>query len=160
MFWTPVKWWFGGGSDLNPCLPNTADNEEFHLNFQRICERANPNYYHRFKKWADEYFFVVHRKRPRGVGGIFFDDLNSGNWQDDFQFVKDVGRAFFMAYLPILLRRRDERWTENDRETQLAHRGLYAEFNLVYDRGTKFGLESGHDPSAVLMSLPPLASWT
>lgn len=159
MFWTPEKWWFGGGSDLNPCLEFSEDTKEFHRILQRACDRTDRSYYPRFSKWADEYFFIRHRNRPRGVGGIFFDDLNTGDWQTDFQFVTDVGRAFFRAYLPLVLRRQGEEWTEADRQAQLVHRGLYTEFNLIYDRGTRFGLESGHDSKAVLMSLPPLASW-
>lgn len=159
MFWTPAKWWFGGGTDLNPCIEFPEDTEEFHNALEVCCNRANSTYYERYRKWADEYFLIKHRKRARGVGGIFFDDLNSGDWEADFQFVSDVGRAFIMAYVPIVLRRWNDPWIPEDRETQLVHRGLYAEFNLVYDRGTKFGLESGHDPKAVLMSLPPIARW-
>ena len=159
MFWTPAKLWFGGGADLNPCIEFPEDTEEFHGALRVCCDRTDPEYYPRFRSWADEYFFIRHRNRARGAGGIFFDELNSGDWESDFQFVTDIGRAFLKAYLPIVLRRRGLPWTEEDRETQLVHRGHYAEFNLVYDRGTKFGLESGHDPEAVLMSLPPLARW-
>lgn len=159
MFWTPTKWWFGGGADLNPYLAIAEDTEEFHTILRKVCDRTDQTYYSRFRQWADDYFFILHRKIPRGVGGIFFDDLNTGDWPTDFQFVTDVGRAFFRAYLPILLRRQHAPWSESDRDIQLVRRGHYAEFNLVYDRGTKFGLESGHDPRAVLMSLPPLARW-
>ncbi len=159
MFWTPARWWFGGGSDLNPCIEFPEDTQEFHAALKICCDRADPEYYPRFRSWAGEYFFIRHRNRARGAGGIFFDDLNTGDWNADFRFVTDVGRAFLKAYLPVLLRRRDARWTESDREAQLVHRGHYAEFNLIYDRGTKFGLESGHDPRFVLMSLPPLARW-
>ncbi len=159
MFWTPGAWWFGGGSDLNPCIEYAEDTAHFHATLKARCEAHNPDYYPRFKAWADEYFFIPHRKRARGVGGIFYDDLNSGDWEADFAFTQDVGRAFLPAFLPVTERRRDHGWTEDDRETQLVHRGLYAEYNLVYDRGTKFGLATGHDADAVLMSLPPLAKW-
>ena len=159
MFWTPAASWFGGGTDLNPCLEIPEDTEFFHGVLKRCCDLHNPLYYPRFKDWADRYFWVRHRNRPRGVGGIFFDDLHSGDWEADFAFIRDVGKAFSNAYFPIVERRRNESWTNDDREAQLVHRGIYAEFNLVYDRGTKFGLETGHDPSAVLMSLPPTAKW-
>ena len=159
MFWTPHAWWFGGGSDLNPCLEYATDTAHFHAAMQGACDAHDPAYYARFKAWADEYFFVPHRGRARGVGGIFYDDLNTGDWEADFAFTQDVGRAFIPAYVPLVEKRRHDAWTEADRETQLIHRGLYAEYNLVYDRGTKFGLESGHDATAVLMSLPPLAKW-
>jgi len=159
MFWTPHGWWFGGGTDLNPPLPRAEDTADFHAVLKAHCDRHDPDYYPRFTAWADEYFYVPHRGRVRGVGGIFFDDLNTGAWEADFAFVQDVGRAFLPAFLPITERRRDEPWTEDDRAALLAHRGLYAEYNLLYDRGTKFGLETGHDPEAILMSMPPLASW-
>jgi coproporphyrinogen III oxidase len=159
MFWTPHAWWFGGGADLNPCLEYPEDTAHFHAELEARCADHDAGYYPRFKAWADEYFFIPHRGRARGVGGIFFDDLNSGGWEADFAFTRDVGAAFLPAYLPLVERRRDQPWTEADREAQLVHRGLYAEYNLVYDRGTKFGLATGHDPEAVLMSLPPLAKW-
>jgi coproporphyrinogen III oxidase len=159
MFWTPHAWWFGGGSDLNPCLEYVADTAHFHAAMQGACDRHDPAYYAKFKAWADEYFFVPHRNRARGVGGIFYDDLNTGDWEADFAFTQDVGRAFIPAYVPLVEKRRHDAWNDADRDAQLIHRGLYAEYNLVYDRGTKFGLESGHDATAVLMSLPPLAKW-
>jgi len=160
MFWTPGAWWFGGGSDLNPCIEFDEDTAAFHAVLKEHCDRHAPDYYPRFKDWADEYFFIPHRGRARGVGGIFYDDLNTGDWEADFAFTQDVGRAFLPAFLGVTEKRRDMPWTEADRETQLVHRGLYAEYNLVYDRGTKFGLETGHDANAVLMSLPPVAKWT
>lgn len=160
MFWTPHAWWFGGGSDLNPCLEFPEDTAHFHATLDAACAAHSPDYYARFKAWADEYFFVPHRGRARGVGGIFYDDLNTGDWDADFAFTRDVGRAFLPAYVPLVERRRDAPWTEADKDAQLIHRGLYAEYNLVYDRGTKFGLETGHDANAVLMSLPPVAKWT
>lgn len=159
MFWTPHAWWFGGGADLNPCIEYAEDTAHFHAAMQGACDAHSPAYYPRFRAWADEYFFVPHRGRARGVGGIFFDDQNSGDWEADFAFTQDVGRAFLPAFLPLIDRRRQTEWTEAHKDAQLIHRGLYAEYNLVYDRGTKFGLETGHDANAVLMSLPPLAKW-
>lgn len=159
MFWTPGAWWFGGGADLNPCIEYDEDTAHFHGAMKAACDAHSPDYYDRFKAWADEYFFVPHRGRARGVGGIFYDDLNTGDWEADFAFTQDVGRAFLPAFLPVTERRRVTPWSEADKDTQLIHRGLYAEYNLVYDRGTKFGLATGHDANAVLMSLPPLAKW-
>lgn len=159
MFWTPHGWWFGGGADLNPCLEYPEDTAAFHAALKARCDPHDPAYYPKFKDWADEYFYIPHRKRARGVGGIFYDDLNTGDWEADFAFTQDVGRAFLEAFLPVTEKRRNVAWTEADKDAQLVHRGLYAEYNLVYDRGTKFGLETGHDPDAVLMSLPPLAKW-
>ncbi|MFT4715092.1 MAG: coproporphyrinogen III oxidase [Paracoccaceae bacterium] len=159
MFWTPGAWWFGGGSDLNPCIEYGDDTANFHATQQQHCDLHDVEYYPRFKKWADEYFYIPHRNRARGVGGIFFDDHNTGNWEKDFAFTQDVGRAFLPAFLPVTRKRRNVAWSEADKDIQLIHRGLYAEYNLVYDRGTKFGLETGHNADAVLMSLPPLAKW-
>jgi coproporphyrinogen III oxidase len=159
MFWTPGAWWFGGGADLNPCIEYPEDTASFHAALKAACDKHDPGYYAKFKAWADEYFFIPHRHRARGVGGIFYDDLNSGDWEADFAFTQDVGRAFLPAFLPVTERRRTMPWSEADKETQLVHRGLYAEYNLVYDRGTKFGLATGHDANAVLMSLPPMAKW-
>ncbi len=159
MFWTPHGWWFGGGSDLNPCIEYAEDTAAFHAVQKAQCDLHDAAYYPRFKEWADEYFYVPHRKRARGVGGIFLDDHNTGNWDADFAFIQDVGRAFLMAFLPVTEKRRNTPWTDADKDTQLVHRGLYAEYNLVYDRGTKFGLETGHNVDAVLMSLPPMAKW-
>ena len=160
MFWTPGASWFGGGSDLNPCIEYPEDTAFFHDTLKQHCDPHDQDYYPRFKKWADEYFYIPHRHRARGVGGIFYDDLNTGDWQADFAFTQDVGRAFLPTFMTISKKRRDTPWTDADREVQLVHRGLYAEYNLVYDRGTKFGLETGHDANAVLMSLPPIAKWT
>lgn len=159
MFWAPAAWWFGGGSDLNPCIENEEDTAGFHAVQKAHCDPHGADIHPRLKAWADEYFFVKHRGRPRGVGGIFFDDWNTGDWEADFAFTQDVGRAFLKAYLPILERRRLTEWSEQEKDVQLRHRGLYVEYNLVYDRGTKFGLETGHDANAVLMSLPPAAKW-
>jgi coproporphyrinogen III oxidase len=159
MFWTPHAWWFGGGADLNPCIEYPEDTEHFHQAMAAACDAHAPDYYPRFKAWADEYFFIPHRGRARGVGGIFYDDLNTGDWAKDFAFTQSVGKAFLPAFLPLIEARRGISWNDADKDKQLIHRGLYAEYNLVYDRGTKFGLETGHDADAVLMSLPPLAKW-
>lgn len=159
MFWTPGAWWFGGGSDLNPCIEYADDTAHFHNTLRDACLPHGADYYDRFKAWADEYFFIPHRGRARGVGGIFYDDLNTGDWEADFAFTRDVGAAFLPAFLPLAEARMTQAFDDADRDTQLIHRGLYAEYNLVYDRGTKFGLETGHNADAVLMSLPPLAKW-
>ncbi len=139
----PGAWWFGGGADLNPCIEYAEDTAHFHAQMQAACDAHDPGYYAKFKAWADEYFFVPHRGRARGVGGIFYDDHNTGDWEADFAFTQAVGSAFLPAFLPVTERRLNTPWSEADRETQLVHRGLYAEYNLVYDRGTKFGLETG-----------------
>ncbi|MDQ2091014.1 oxygen-dependent coproporphyrinogen oxidase [Marimonas arenosa] len=159
MFWTPHGWWFGGGSDLNPCIEYDDDTAHFHYVQKQHCDRHDETFYSRFKAWADEYFFVPHRGRARGVGGIFLDDHNTGDWEADFAFIQDVGRAFLPAFLPVTEKRMGTPWDAQEKDIQLIHRGLYAEYNLVYDRGTKFGLETGHDANAVLMSLPPMAKW-
>ncbi len=159
MFWTPHAWWFGGGSDLNPCIEYAEDTDHFHATQKAHLDPHGPDKYPRLKKWADEYFFIPHRNRARGVGGIFMDDQNSGNWEADFALTQDIGRAFLPAFVPLVEKRRAQPFGDAEKDTQLIHRGLYAEYNLVYDRGTKFGLETGHDANAVLMSLPPLAKW-
>lgn len=159
MFWTPGAWWFGGGADLNPCIEYAEDTAHFHATLRDACTPHGADYYDRFKAWADEYFFIPHRGRARGVGGVFYDDLNTGDWQADFAFTRAVGEAFLPAFLPLAEARMAQKWTDADKDAQLIHRGLYAEYNLVYDRGTKFGLETGHNADAVLMSLPPLAKW-
>lgn len=159
MFWTPGAWWFGGGSDLNPMVEVPDDTAFFHDRMRAACDAHDPAYYPRFKAWADDYFMIRHRGEARGVGGIFYDDLCTGDWAADFAFTRAVGEAFIAAFVPITKRRQGESWTGEDREWQLVKRGRYAEFNLVYDRGTKFGLETGHNPDAVLMSLPPVAKW-
>lgn len=159
MFWTPHAWWFGGGSDLNPCLEYDEDTAHFHAEQKRHLDPHGLAHYPRLKEWADEYFYIPHRKRARGVGGIFMDDYCTGDWQADFELTQDIGRAFLPAFVPLVERRREMAFSDADKDAQLVHRGLYAEYNLVYDRGTKFGLETGHDPDAVLMSLPPLAKW-
>ncbi|MFY0308863.1 oxygen-dependent coproporphyrinogen oxidase [Leisingera sp. D0M16] len=159
MFWTPHAWWFGGGSDLNPCIEYDEDTAHFHGVQKQHLDPHGADQYPRLKAWADEYFYIPHRKRARGVGGIFMDDQNSGDWAADFALTQDIGRAFLPAFVPLVEKRRVQDFDEADKDAQLIHRGLYAEYNLVYDRGTKFGLETGHDANAVLMSLPPLAKW-
>ncbi|WP_299784111.1 oxygen-dependent coproporphyrinogen oxidase [uncultured Marivita sp.] len=159
MFWTPHAWWFGGGSDLNPCIEYAEDTQHFHDTQKQHLDPHGAEHYPRLKEWADEYFYIPHRNRARGVGGIFMDDHNTGDWETDFALTQDIGRAFLPAFVPLVEKRRVQEWSDADKEAQLVHRGLYAEYNLVYDRGTKFGLETGHDANAVLMSLPPLAKW-
>lgn len=159
MFWTPHAWWFGGGSDLNPCIEYDEDTAHFHATQKTHLDPHGADFYPRLKEWADEYFFIPHRNRARGVGGIFMDDHCTGDWGKDFKLTQDIGKAFLPAYVPLVRKRREQEWSDADKEAQLVHRGLYAEYNLVYDRGTKFGLETGHDANAVLMSLPPLAKW-
>ena len=160
MFWTPGAWWFGGGSDLNPCIEYPEDTAHFHAAQKSHLDPHGIELYPKLKDWADEYFYIPHRHRARGVGGIFMDDRNSGDWAVDFSLTQDIGRALLKAYVPLVEKRRVQDWSEADKEAQLVHRGLYAEYNLVYDRGTKFGLATGHDADAVLMSLPPVAKWT
>ncbi len=153
------KAWFGGGSDLNPMYPVAADTEAFHAAFATACDKHDPAYYPRFKAWCDEYFFIKHRGEARGVGGIFYDNIDSGDWAADFAFTRDVGLAFLKVYPALVRRHMAEPWTEEQRSHQLVRRGRYAEFNLLYDRGTKFGLMTGGNVEAILMSLPPEAAW-
>lgn len=153
------KSWFGGGGDLNPMFEDEQDTKDFHGAFKAVCDKYNPEYYDKFKKWCDEYFFIKHRNEARGVGGIFYDYLDSGNWQQDFEFTQGVGKAFLDIYPKIVRRNMQKPWNNEQREHQLVKRGRYAEFNLVYDRGTKFGLMTGGNTEAILMSLPPEAKW-
>ena len=152
------KGWFGGGADLTPAIPYTQDTTHFHTELEKACNSYNLEAYPKFSKWCDDYFFIPHRNEARGVGGIFFDYLDDKP-QETFQFVQNVGQAFLNAYLPLVTTRKDTSFTETDRHTQLLKRGRYAEFNLMYDRGTRFGLQSGGNIDAILMSLPPLATW-
>src|SRR5690606_16930299 len=151
------KAWFGGGADLTPAYPVEEDVLSFHRTLKEACDRHDPSHYPRFKKWCDEYFTIPHRREMRGVGGIFFDDLPAT--EANFAFVRDAGEAFLPAYLPIVARRRDEPYGEEEREWQLIRRGRYVEFNLVYDRGPTFGLRSAGRIESILMSLPALARW-
>ncbi|HSE77197.1 MAG TPA: oxygen-dependent coproporphyrinogen oxidase [Alphaproteobacteria bacterium] len=154
-----TKSWFGGGADLTPMIPDDDDTATFHAGLKRACEAHDPSYYPRFKKWCDEYFYLRHRNEPRGVGGIFYDNLDSGDWARDFAFTSDVGRAFLEVYPRLVRRHMNAAWTDEQRRHQLVRRGRYVEFNLLYDRGTKFGLMTGGNVEAILMSLPPEAMW-
>jgi coproporphyrinogen III oxidase len=162
-FLTTTKAWFGGGADLNPPLPYEQDTADFHAAFKAACDAHDSGYYPRFKQWADEYFFIPHRNVHRGVGGIFYDHLDcdhEAQWERNFAFTKAVGEAF-LAIFPVLVRRRmGLDFTPEDKLRQLEWRGRYAEFNLVYDRGTLFGLKTGGNIDAILMSLPPEAVWS
>ncbi|HEX6101736.1 MAG TPA: oxygen-dependent coproporphyrinogen oxidase [Alphaproteobacteria bacterium] len=158
-FIVTAKSWFGGGADLTPMFPDEAAARDFHAALKSACDRHGADYYERFKAWCDEYFFLKHRGEPRGAGGIFYDYLDSGDWEADFKFTQDVGRAFLAAYPPIVVGRKDATWTDDQRRHQLIRRGRYVEFNLLYDRGTVFGLKTGGNVEAILMSLPPVAMW-
>ncbi len=154
-----TRGWFGGGADLTPMIPDDADTDQFHGALKAACDRHDPDYYPKFKHWCDEYFFLKHRNEPRGVGGIFYDSLNTGDWEADFAFTQDVGRAFLDVYPKIVRRHMNDEWTDEQREHQLVRRGRYVEFNLIYDRGTTFGLKTGGNVDAILMSLPPEVKW-
>lgn len=156
---TSGKQWFGGGADLTPMLPDAQDTADFHAALKAACDRHNPAYYPEYKAWCDRYFFLPHRNEPRGVGGIFYDNLTSGSWDADFAFTQDVGRAFLDIYPQLVRRHMQKSWTAEEREAQLVKRGRYVEFNLLYDRGTTFGLKTGGNTEAILMSLPPEVRW-
>ena len=158
-FLNTTKRWFGGGGDLNPPLPIEEDTADFHATMKAACDAHEPAYYPRFKEWAETYFYIPHRKVSRGVGGIFFDHLD-GDFDTDFAFTRDVGEAFLDAYPRIVRRRMDTPFDAADEARMLEWRGRYAEFNLVYDRGTLFGLKTGGNIHAILMSLPPRATWS
>ena len=153
------KMWLGGGADLTPTFPFEEDTRDFHAALRVPCDKYRPDAYKEYKEWCDKYFYLPHRQEPRGVGGIFFDDLNSGAIEADFAFQRGVGEAFLEIYPKIVRRRKDMPFTEADRDKQLVKRGRYVEFNLVYDRGTKFGFATDANPEAYLMSLPPLVKW-
>lgn len=152
------KAWFGGGADLNPIFPNDADTEAFHAGLKSACDSYEPDAYPRFKEWADDYFFIPHRGEARGVGGIFYDYLDAADPRH-FQLTQEVGKAFLETYPKILSQRMNMPWTDADRAHQLERRGRYVEFNLIYDRGTQFGLKTGGNTEAILMSLPPEVTW-
>ena len=153
------KAWFGGGGDLTPIFPDAAAGAAFHDSMRAACDAHDNEYYPRFKAWCDEYFYLPHRQEPRGAGGIFYDNLDSGDWEADFAFTRDVGTAFHKGYAAIVRERMNRTWTEEERHHQLVRRGRYVEFNLLYDRGTLFGLRTGGNIEAILMSLPPEVRW-
>ena len=156
----PQLWWFGGGSDLTPAYLFEEDARHFHKTHKEACDRHDPSYYPRFKEWCDKYFYITHRQEMRGVGGIFFDDLDDKPQEDLFKFVQSCGNAFVPSYVPLVERRKDSKFTEKQKEWQQLRRGRYVEFNLVYDRGTKFGLATpGSRIESILMSLPLTSRW-
>jgi coproporphyrinogen III oxidase len=153
------KHWFGGGADLTPMIPNQSDAIRFHDTWKECCGRHAQINYEEYKEWCDEYFYLPHRNEARGIGGIFYDYLNSGDWDADFAYTQDVGRTFNTIFPSLVREHMNKEWTPEQREAQLVKRGRYAEFNLLYDRGTKFGLMTGGNTEAILMSLPPEAKW-
>jgi coproporphyrinogen III oxidase len=153
------KSWFGGGADLTPVIPVQQDTDDFHAALKAACDAADPAYHPKFKKWCDEYFFLPHRNEPRGIGGIFYDNLDSGDAEKDFLFTQNVGKTFLKIYPDLVRRHMNDTWTQEQRELQLIKRGRYVEFNLLYDRGTQFGLKTGGNTDAILMSLPPEVKW-
>ncbi len=150
--------WFGGGMDVTPSKKDEKEKKEFHKILKTMCDRHNKSYYSKYKKWCDEYFYLPHRKEPRGIGGIFFDYKNN-NFEKDFKFVRDVGITFQLIFEKIIRKKLKKKWTSKDKEMQYIKRGRYVEFNLLYDRGTKFGLQTGGNVEGILMSLPPLTKW-
>nr|WP_287837068.1 oxygen-dependent coproporphyrinogen oxidase [Halomonas sp.] len=155
----PPVWWFGGGFDLTPYYPVFEDVVHWHQVTREACAPFGEGVYERYKAWCDDYFYLKHREETRGVGGLFFDDLNEGSFEECFAFQRAVGDSFLDAYLPIVERRKQDAWGERERDFQLYRRGRYVEFNLVWDRGTLFGLQSGGRTESILMSMPPLARW-
>ena len=153
------KSWFGGGTDITPTMPDKKNINFFHNSLRKTCSMHNKNYYPRFKKWCDKYFYLKHRKETRGAGGIFFDYINTNNWEEDFEFTKNIGKCFLETYPLIIKKNIKKTWSKKEREKLLIKRGRYAEFNLLYDRGTQFGLRTGGNVEAILMSMPPAAKW-
>ena len=150
--------WFGGGIDVTPSIKDENEKKEFHKILKKMCERHNKNYYTKYKKWCDEYFYLPHRKETRGIGGIFFD-YKKNNFEKDFKFTRDIGITFQSIFEKIIRKKIKKKWTYKEKEMQYFKRGRYVEFNLLYDRGTKFGLQTGGNIDGILMSLPPLAKW-
>ena len=150
--------WFGGGIDITPCINDPKEKIWFHNELKKTCNRHNKNYYKKYKKWCDKYFYLPHRKETRGIGGIFFD-YKKDNWEKDFAFVRDVGLAFKTIFKSIIQKKYKKKWSLKEKELQYIKRGRYAEFNLLYDRGTKFGLQTGGNVEGILMSLPPITKW-
>jgi coproporphyrinogen III oxidase len=150
--------WFGGGMDVTPCIKDLKEKKLLHNELKKMCDRHNKNYYKKYKKWCDEYFYLPHRKETRGIGGIFFD-YKKDNWEKDFKFIRDLGITFKIIFNSIINRKYRKNWTTKEKQLQYIKRGRYAEFNLLYDRGTKFGLQTGGNTEAILMSLPPIAKW-
>ena len=150
--------WFGGGMDVTPSKKDQSEKNQFHKILKDMCNRHNKNYYPKYKKWCDEYFYLPHRNEPRGIGGIFFD-YKKDDFEKDFKFVRDVGITFQYIFQTIIKKKIKKKWTNKDKEVQYLKRGRYAEFNLLYDRGTKFGLQTGGNTEGILMSLPPMAKW-
>ena len=150
--------WFGGGMDVTPSKNDQNEKKDFHKILKKMCNRHNKNYYSKYKKWCDKYFYLPHRKEPRGIGGIFFD-YKKNNFEKDFKFVRDVGVTFQNIFQKNIKKKMKRKWTSKDKELQYIKRGRYTEFNLLYDRGTKFGLQTGGNIEGILMSLPPLAKW-
>ena len=157
-FISTTQQWFGGGIDITPSKKDAKEKKDFHLTLKKMCNQHDKSYYKKYKKWCDEYFYLSHRKETRGIGGIFFDYKNN-NFEKDFKFVRDTGVTFQMLFNKIIKKKLKNKWTKEDKELQYVKRGRYAEFNLLYDRGTKFGLETGGNVEGILMSLPPLAKW-
>ncbi len=150
--------WFGGGIDMTPCIKDSREKAWFQKQLEKTCKRHNKNFYKKYKKWCDKYFFLPHRNEPRGIGGIFFD-YKMNNWEKDFSFVRDVGLVFKKIFIEIILKKKMKKWTAKQKKLQYLKRGRYVEFNLLYDRGTKFGLQTGGNTDGILMSLPPIAKW-
>ena len=150
--------WFGGGMDVTPCIKDDKEKNILHNELKKMCNRHNKKYYKKYKKWCDEYFYLPHRRETRGIGGIFFD-YKKDNWIKDFKFVSDLGVTFQMLFNSIIINKYKKKWTTKEKDLQYIKRGRYTEFNLLYDRGTKFGLQTGGNVEGILMSLPPVAKW-
>ncbi len=153
------KSWFGGGIDMTPTIIDKEDNHYLHFKLKEVCDKHNDSYYKKFSEECDKYFYIKHRKEARGIGGIFYDNLDTSNFDADFAFTKDIGNSLLDIYLPIVRKHMNKQWTLKQKEIQLVKRGRYVEFNLIYDRGTRFGLMTNANPEAFLMSLPPVVKW-